>query len=63
MVASADANTRAGVIAFTNATSDYTVVPVPPPPDLDGWNAFGTDLVMMPVPYVPVQAPFQLHDH
>jgi len=51
MLNSADANTRAGVIAFVNATANYTQSPAPPPPGITGWDtSAAADLVMMPVP-------------
>jgi len=49
MEASADVNTRAGVIAFLNPTSDYTKLPAPTPQRIDGWNT-ASDLVMTSVP-------------
>jgi hypothetical protein len=48
-IAGAGANSRLGVIAFPQATADYTQSPVPPTPGL-GWSAVNQDLVMTPVP-------------
>jgi len=51
MLAGAGATTRAGILAFTSATANYTISPPPPPGSMvSGWNTVGTDLVMMPVP-------------
>jgi len=57
MVSSANANTRAGVIAFVNPTANYLATPTPTPPGIDGlpagqgWDgSAGQDLVMTAVP-------------
>jgi len=51
MLATAGANTRAGIIAFNNPTVNYQAPGPPPTPAsiVGGWNTLG-DLVMMPVP-------------
>jgi hypothetical protein len=49
MAASATGTTHAGVIAFVNATANYSVPPAPTPPNVTGWNSV-SDLVMTSVP-------------
>ncbi len=49
MLNGADANTRAGVIAFLNPTVNYTLLPPPTPANLSGWNS-ANDLVLTSVP-------------
>lgn len=44
------AGNKAGVLAFLNNTADYSALPVPPPPNADGFNTLGQDLVMTSVP-------------
>jgi len=39
-----------GVITFSNPTANYTASPVPPAPNLTGWDSLGKDLIMSQVP-------------
>lgn len=41
---------KGGVVAFYNATADYTQVPAPTPPTITGWDAANTDLILVTVP-------------
>ncbi len=47
-----EANTRTGVVAFVNATADYTLVGGrPSPAGITGWDtSAGMDLVMTAIP-------------
>ncbi len=44
MTSTAQAETRAGIVAFVNPTADYTRLPSPAPPPLVGWT--NSDLVL-----------------